>query len=251
MNQLQKQIDMAKTLELYSDGSCMVHDREKPGTCAYVVVDGQKVIHKAGYKYGQTTNNRMELMGVVKAMEWIDGKATDGKSDVGRCYIHMDSQYVQLGMTGWLANWKKKGWKTATKKPVVNQDLWMQLDKLQQKLPMVQFQWVRGHNSNKFNELADKLCEEAYKQISEEEKTAQTIICTAERFVPIKNYENGRQVGMIQGLSIGIAQVLRAGYDSIASDIWRGAGLTIRECIDAGVDEYDLQVIMEHEKELI
>ena len=87
-----------KTTEIYCDGSCQVATKKKNGTCAFVVVeDSKKVVHKESYKYEDTTNNRMELMGCTKALEWIDRQ-----DNIGRVYIHLDSQYVQLGLTEWL-----------------------------------------------------------------------------------------------------------------------------------------------------
>lgn len=161
---------MTKTVEIYTDGSCKVATRAKSGTCAIVVVDGQKVLYQQGYKYEDTTNNRMELMGCIQAMKWAQDNNT------GRVYIHMDSQYVQLGITEWIHNWKQKNWRTAGKNDVANKDLWVELDVLKTKLPHVQFQWVRGHNSNKFNEMADKLCEESYSQLTEQQKEMDKIL---------------------------------------------------------------------------
>ncbi|MBR5676300.1 MAG: ribonuclease HI, partial [Neisseriaceae bacterium] len=76
---------------------------------------------------------------------------------------HTDSQYVQKGMTEWIFNWKKNGWKTAAKKPVVNQELWQQLDALSQQFN-IQWQWVKGHNGNENNEIADKLANQGIQQ---------------------------------------------------------------------------------------
>ena len=119
-------------------------------------------------------------MGCIHCLKWLE------KNHTGRAYIHMDSQYVQLGITEWISGWKKRDWKTAGKKSVVNQDLWMELDRLKTKLPMVQFQWVRGHNNNTFNEMADQLCTSSYSQLSEEEKERQRSqgkIVTAKEFL--------------------------------------------------------------------
>jgi len=145
-----------RTVEIYTDGSCKVATKAKTGTCAIVVVDGQKVLYQKGYKHENTTNNRMELMGCIEALKWAKGNCDT------RVYVHTDSQYVQLGITEWIHNWKLKNYRTAGKKDVQNKDLWIELDELRIKLPYVQFQWVRGHNNNKFNEMADKLCNETY-----------------------------------------------------------------------------------------
>lgn len=146
-----------KLYEIYTDGSY------KPvidiGTCAFIVIDGKRQLHIEGFKFPSTTNNQMELTGVIKALEWVEKNANGC-----RVYISTDSQYVQLGITTWIHNWKRKGWKTAAKKPVLNQELWRKLDDLKRKLPDVQFQWCRGHNGNKYNELVDQFCEQMYNQ---------------------------------------------------------------------------------------
>ena len=93
-----------KTYEVYCDGSCQVATKEKAGTCAFVVVDDkQNIVYQEARKYEDTTNNRMELMGCGLAMVWIKSQ-----KQLGRVYIHLDSQYVQLGLTEWLEGWKKK-----------------------------------------------------------------------------------------------------------------------------------------------
>lgn len=172
-----------KTIEIYTDGSSKLSLQNSPGTCAFVAVDKQVVLHKESYRYEKVTNNMMELMGCIKALKWVEEQ-----SDVGRVYLHTDSQYVQLGLTEWIINWRKNGWKNASRKPVVNKELWIQLDALKKKLPIVQFQWVRGHNNNKFNEMADQLCEEAYsKPIYKEQKGTSLIADLRNKLGPIKN----------------------------------------------------------------
>ncbi|TAL90464.1 MAG: ribonuclease HI [Candidimonas sp.] len=95
-----------------------------------------------------TTNNRMELTAVIEAL-----KILKRRCDV---VVHTDSQYVQKGMTEWLANWKRRGWRTADKKPVKNADLWQQLDALVQQ-HSVSWKWVKGHAGDPGNERADEL----------------------------------------------------------------------------------------------
>jgi len=105
-----------------------------------------------------TTNNRMELMAVIRALEAL-------KRPCSVCVV-TDSQYVRNGMTQWLPNWKKRNWKTADRKPVRNADLWKQLDVACDRHD-VEWQWVRGHQGNSGNERADALANRA---IDEEEE---------------------------------------------------------------------------------
>lgn len=95
-----------------------------------------------------TTNNRMELMAVIQALAALKRRCT--------VVIHTDSQYVQKGMTEWIANWKRRGWRTADKKPVKNADLWQMLDELVEKHDL-SWQWVKGHAGDPGNERADAL----------------------------------------------------------------------------------------------
>ena len=95
-----------------------------------------------------TTNNRMEIMAVIQALDALKRPC--------QVVIHTDSQYVQKGMTEWLENWKRRGWRTADKKPVKNADLWQALDALVQKHD-VSWRWVRGHSGDPGNEKADAL----------------------------------------------------------------------------------------------
>lgn len=95
-----------------------------------------------------TTNNRMELMAVIQALKALKRPC--------HVVIHTDSQYVQKGMTEWLANWKKRGWRTAGRQPVKNADLWQELDALVQHHE-VSWRWVRGHAGDPGNERADAL----------------------------------------------------------------------------------------------
>ncbi len=95
-----------------------------------------------------TTNNRMELMAAIQALDALNQ----------RCQVdlHTDSQYVRQGITGWIHNWKRNGWKTANKKPVKNADLWQALDEAIAHHD-VQWHWVKGHSGNPGNERADAL----------------------------------------------------------------------------------------------
>lgn len=95
-----------------------------------------------------TTNNRMELMAVIQALKALKRSC--------RVIIHTDSQYVQKGMSEWLKNWKQRGWRTASRQPVKNADLWQELDALVQEHD-VSWKWVRGHAGDPGNEKADAL----------------------------------------------------------------------------------------------
>ena len=99
-----------------------------------------------------TTNNRMELMAVIKALESIKLKS--------KIQIYTDSQYVKNGMTTWLLKWKNNNWKTSSKKDVKNKDLWKKLENLASNYE-ISWNWVKGHSGNKENEIADSLARSA------------------------------------------------------------------------------------------
>lgn len=132
-------------LKIWTDGSCL--GNPGPGGWAFVATDGTNVAERCGGER-DTTNNRMELMAVIRALS----AAHRHKS----VEIHTDSQYVKNGMQLWLQNWKKKNWRTADKKPVKNQDLWQQLDELASNIE-IRWVWVKGHAGEEFNERCDEL----------------------------------------------------------------------------------------------
>ncbi len=139
----------AKIVEIYTDGAC----RGNPGPGGW----GASLRYNGKQKdlYGseaKTTNNRMELMAVIQALESLTRSSP--------VKIYTDSKYVLEGMTKWLANWKKRGWKTAAKKPVKNVDLWQRLDTVVQ-ANEVSWQWVKGHSGDVGNEYADMLANRA------------------------------------------------------------------------------------------
>jgi len=101
---------------------------------------------------GDTTNNKMELTAVIKALEALPMGSS--------ATVITDSTYVKNGSTSWMAGWKRNGWKTADRKPVKNRDLWTLLDGLLE-ARQVTWRWVRGHDGNEFNERADVLAQEA------------------------------------------------------------------------------------------
>ena len=134
-------------IEIYTDGGCS--GNPGPGGWAYVIIDNETVIEKCSGNQMHTTNNQMELTAVIKATEKI---ALLNFSAV----IHTDSQYVKNGITKWIFNWKKNGWKTANKKPVKNKELWMALDESASKID-VQWKWVKGHAGIEYNEMCDSM----------------------------------------------------------------------------------------------
>ncbi|MEQ9096987.1 MAG: ribonuclease HI [Phycisphaerales bacterium] len=134
-------------VELYTDGACS--GNPGPGGWAYILRhpgSGSEKEACGGEK--ATTNNRMELMAVIRGLEAL-ARPT-------RVELYSDSQYVLKGLKEWMASWKKRGWKTASKQPVKNQDLWMRLDELMVEHAL-SFHWVRGHNDHPENERADRL----------------------------------------------------------------------------------------------
>jgi ribonuclease HI len=132
-------------VQIFTDGAC----RGNPGPGGWGAVmrykDHEKTLHGGE---AHTTNNRMELTAVIRALETLTRP----------CDVHIttDSKYVMDGVMQWMPNWKKRGWKTVDKKPVKNVDLWQQLDSALQR-HQVQWQWVRGHTGHPENELADAL----------------------------------------------------------------------------------------------
>ena len=106
----------------------------------------------------QTTNNRMELMAAIKGLEAL----------TRACEVDLttDSQYVRQGITQWLEGWKRKGWKTASRQPVKNQDLWQQLDAQAQR-HQVSWHWVKGHSGHRENEIADELANQGIDELQE------------------------------------------------------------------------------------
>lgn len=137
---------------IYTDGGC--HGNPGPGGWGAVVIDGNDVhLFSGGEK--NTTNNRMELMAAIQSLKAVVSNEQWKSSEIN---VFSDSQYVKNGITSWIKNWKKNGWKTSAKKPVLNQDLWMQLDELYNALN-VNWQWVKGHAGVKYNEMCDQLCQ--------------------------------------------------------------------------------------------
>jgi ribonuclease HI len=136
---------MKGVVEIHTDGAC----KGNPGAGGWGALlesDGKTRELFGGDAY--TTNNRMELTAVIRALEALRRPS--------RVRLHTDSQYVQLGISEWIHQWKKRGWRTADKKPVKNEDLWRRLDELSQQHD-IEWKWVRGHDGNVGNERADEL----------------------------------------------------------------------------------------------
>ena len=143
-------------IKIYTDGAC----KGNPGIGgwgALLVYNEQSIEIFDGEL--ETTNNRMELMAVIEALN----RATSMKDDV---QIYTDSSYVQKGIQEWIHNWKKNGWRSSNKKPVKNQDLWQKLDTLNSSLNVEWF-WVKGHAGHPGNERADFLANEGVKKIQQ------------------------------------------------------------------------------------
>lgn len=144
-------------LELYTDGACS--GNPGPGGWAWVLVVDKKVIAQDSGFEAKTTNNRMELLAVISGLENLKKTNHTGC----KISVHTDSIYVQQGISNWINNWKKNGWKTSAKKPVKNQDFWRELDNLQKNFS-IEWNWVKGHAENEFNNLCDELAVKAYKK---------------------------------------------------------------------------------------
>ena len=140
------------TLVVYTDGGCS--GNPGPGGWACVIVDGEKEETISGGEKS-TTNNRMELTAAIAALSAVVQNPQYGGR---RLHIFCDSQYVKNGITSWIRSWKKNGWRTAAKKPVLNRDLWERLDALSVSLD-ISWSWVKGHAGIKYNELCDELCQ--------------------------------------------------------------------------------------------
>jgi len=134
---------------IYTDGAC--RGNPGPGGWGALIKDGSGQRELSGAE-NQTTNNRMEMTAALMALKSLpDGSAAD---------LYTDSEYVMKGLNEWLPGWKLRGWKTAAKKPVKNQDLWQALDEANAR-HKVRWHWVKGHAGNDGNEYVDRLANQA------------------------------------------------------------------------------------------
>ena len=136
-------------IKIYTDGSCL----ENPGNggwAAIIIDDGKKTQIKGSKK--NTTNNQMELLAPIEALKKIP-KGSEVE-------IFTDSKYVKSGITEWIHNWKKNGWKTADKQPVKNKELWEELDLLTNEFK-IKWIWVKGHSTDSLNNEVDLIAREA------------------------------------------------------------------------------------------
>lgn len=144
---------MPNNIKIYTDGACSGNPG-KGGWGAILLYKGHE--KKISGSAPDTTNNRMELSAVIQALKAI-------KKESSPIVIYTDSKYVQNGITKWIHSWKKNGWKGSNKKPVKNIDLWQDLDQESAKHD-IDWQWVKGHSGDKYNEIADQLATSAVKR---------------------------------------------------------------------------------------
>jgi ribonuclease HI len=144
---------MAKPIDIWTDGACS--GNPGPGGWGAILVYGETEREMSGAEPA-TTNNRMELMGAIAALEALKRPS--------HVRLHTDSQYLKNGITQWLGRWKRTGWKTADKKPVANADLWVRLEAAEAP-HTVEWKWVRGHAEDAMNNRADALARAAIKAL--------------------------------------------------------------------------------------
>ena len=134
---------------IYTDGSCLGNPG-KGGWAAIIIKDGKQTNIKGNKK--KTTNNQMELLAPIEALKKIPKGS--------KVEIFTDSKYVKSGITEWIHNWKKNGWKTANKKEVSNKELWTELDLLNNEFE-IDWNWVKAHSTDKLNNEVDLLARNA------------------------------------------------------------------------------------------
>ncbi len=145
---------MTDVVEIFTDGACSGNPGPG-GWAALMRTDRAEKTLRGGEP--STTNNRMELMAAIMALEALKRPC--------KVRLATDSQYLQLGITEWIKNWKKRGWLTSQKKPVKNVDLWQRLEKVAGRHE-IQWEWIRGHNLHEENEIVDRLAREALREFA-------------------------------------------------------------------------------------
>lgn len=141
-----------KSVQLITDGACL--GNPGPGGWAYILRFNEHAREMSGSE-PHTTNNRMELTAVIQGLRAI--------KEPCKVEVITDSEYVKNGITTWIHNWKRNGWKTAAKKPVVNQDLWMDLDH-ETKTHYIRWTWTKGHADHADNNRCDELATQAARE---------------------------------------------------------------------------------------
>lgn len=136
-------------LTIYTDGGC-TGNPGPGGWGAVILADGEEIKLSGGDR--ETTNNKMELTAVIEALKWTSRECPE----IRNLSIYTDSQYVKNGITSWIFNWERNGWKTAAKKPVKNRDLWIALKTLADTYSL-DWHWVKGHSGDVYNDMCDDL----------------------------------------------------------------------------------------------
>ena len=144
---------MSQAVVMYTDGACK--GNPGPGGWGVVLRYGDTEKHLFGGEE-ETTNNRMELCAAIEGLGALKRPC--------RVHLYTDSNYVRSGITQWMANWKRNGWRTAGRKPVKNEDLWRRLDELAGRHE-IEWHWVKGHAGDPGNELADELANRGAEQV--------------------------------------------------------------------------------------
>lgn len=151
--------ETSRSFGIFADGAC----RGNPGPGAWAVLiqneKGEVLLKSSGIDV-PTTNNKMELEGVIRGLKgliekWIEEAMSDRETPV---FVYSDSKYVVEGMTSWVAGWKARGWKKADNKEPENMLLWKELDELKSRFDRIEFIWVKGHAGHPQNEMCDQMC---------------------------------------------------------------------------------------------
>lgn len=143
-------------IRIYTDGGCS--GNPGPGAWAYIIPRKEGDVRRAGFA-PDTTNNRMELKAVIEALEAVRDDPVLRCSEIE---VFTDSQYVKKGISDWIHTWISNGWRTRSKKPVKNQDLWQRLLDLSSGLA-IRWNWLQGHAGDRYNEACDRLVQETIK----------------------------------------------------------------------------------------
>ena len=146
---------MNKEVEVYTDGACS--GNPGPGGWGATIKLEEETVEIYGGE-NNTTNNRMELIAAIKALEFLN--------ESHKIILYTDSNYVKDGITKWIFNWKKNNWKTSSKQAVKNRELWERLDELNQK-KNINWSWVKAHNIDEFNNQVDVLARKAADTLTE------------------------------------------------------------------------------------